>query len=283
MVVRRTDWTLIRSMRLATMPFAALAAFIAFTAPAAAQLYPGEDVTVNPAGAGTQVLLYPGGRYGRLVHPLLQPGQQNGPIHLHMPPGKHHVVTEAVARQEPPKVHHRATAAAAPVQQPQREAVSPQGTGSTLNDFENLETLGAAKPAEPPPQRVAKTEPPSVHTLEKPERKSQTSDYGRKRDTVLFATGASDPSDSAIDTVKSLAAELSGPLSDGSVKIQLYAYGGERGDKSSDSRRLSLKRAIVVRQLLIDNGVPSDRIDVHAMGGVDDKGPADRVDIFLKS
>jgi outer membrane protein OmpA-like peptidoglycan-associated protein len=283
MVARRTDWALIRLMRHATAPFAALAALIAYAAPAEAQMYPGEDVTVSPAGAGMQVLLYPGGQYGRLVHPLLQPGQQSGPIHLRMPLAKRHAAVEPVARQEPPKAHHKAAASAAPVQQPQREAVSPQGTGSTLNDFENLETLGAAKPAEPAPQRVAKTESPPAHTPERPERKAQTSDYGSKRDTVLFASDASNPSDSAIDAVKSLAAELSGPLSDGSLKVQLYAYGGERGDKSSDSRRLSLKRAIVVRQLLIDNGVPSDRIDVHAMGGVDDNGPADRVDIFLKS
>ena len=56
--------------------------------------------------------------------------------------------------------------------------------------------------------------------------------------------------------------------------MQLLAYGGQRGDKSSDARRLSLKRALIVRQLLIDNGVPSERIDVRAMGGVDDNGPA---------
>jgi hypothetical protein len=38
-----------------------------------------------------------------------------------------------------------------------------------------------------------------------------------------------------------------------------------------------------VRQLLIDDGVPSARIDVRAMGGSDDSGPADRVDVFVRA
>ena len=63
----------------------------------------------------------------------------------------------------------------------------------------------------------------------------------------------------------------------------LLAYGGNRGDKGSDARRLSLKRALAIRQVLIDNGVSADRIDVRAMGGVDDTGPADRVDVFVKA
>ncbi|MBU6299026.1 MAG: OmpA family protein, partial [Alphaproteobacteria bacterium] len=67
-----------------------------------------------------------------------------------------------------------------------------------------------------------------------------------------------------------------------STRVQLIAYGGPRGEKTSDTRRLSLRRALIVRQLLIDDGVPSERIDVRAMGGVDDNGPTDRVDVFLK-
>ena len=66
-------------------------------------------------------------------------------------------------------------------------------------------------------------------------------------------------------------------------RIQLLAYGGDKGDKGSDARRLSLKRALAIRQVLIDDGVPSERIDVRAMGGADDGGPADRVDVFIKS
>ena len=56
----------------------------------------------------------------------------------------------------------------------------------------------------------------------------------------------------------------------------------ELGDKSSESRRLSLRRALAIRQLLIDKGIPANRIDVKAMGGIDDHGNADRVDIWLR-
>ena len=60
-------------------------------------------------------------------------------------------------------------------------------------------------------------------------------------------------------------------------------YGGAPGDKGSDARRLSLKRALAIRQVLIDNGVPSTKIDVRAMGGIDDHGNTDRVDVFVRA
>ena len=85
------------------------------------------------------------------------------------------------------------------------------------------------------------------------------------------------------DGVKLLAGNLNAALEAGAARIQIEAYGGAPGDKSSDARRLSLKRALAVRQLLIDDGVPSSRIDVRAMGGVDDKGPVDRVDVFVRA
>jgi outer membrane protein OmpA-like peptidoglycan-associated protein len=44
-----------------------------------------------------------------------------------------------------------------------------------------------------------------------------------------------------------------------------------------------LKRALSIRQVLIDDGVSADRIDVRAMGGVDDTGPTDRVDVYVKA
>jgi outer membrane protein OmpA-like peptidoglycan-associated protein len=104
-----------------------------------------------------------------------------------------------------------------------------------------------------------------------------------KHGDVLFEKGVSDPSPVQFKGVKLLAGDLSSALEAGASRIQLEAYGGAPGDKSSDARRLSLKRALAVRQLLIDNGVPSNRIIVRAMGGVDDKGAADRVDVFVQA
>ena len=312
-----------------------LTAFLAIAAfcPAEAQIYPGQDVTVNTSAAGTQVLLYPGGKYGRIVPALRQPGQDDSPIHLHMP-YRHHVAQSvphhqsAVAELTPPAetpappeapvpTHTRRTHAPVPAAPPpvQNEAAT------NLSDFSDLASVEPSKPAtaparpaptpalpkverKPAPQRVANLEPPRqpapapapvkverkpapqrVANLEPPRQPAPRNpdDFGAMRGAILFAAGASDPSVSAVGSVKTVASELNSAMVDASSRVQLVAYGGQRGDKSSDTRRISLKRALVIRQLLIDDGVPSERIDVRAMGGADDNGPMDRVDVFLKS
>lgn len=62
-------------------------------------------------------------------------------------------------------------------------------------------------------------------------------------------------------------------------RIELRAYAGAPGDKSSDARRLSLKRGLAVRAYLMDRGIDARRIDVRALGGISDTGAPDRVDI----
>lgn len=107
---------------------------------------------------------------------------------------------------------------------------------------------------------------------------------GLKRQTVIpFANGASSLAPADVNSIHTLAASLTAALSSTTTRVELAAFAGPRGDKSSDSRRLSLKRALVVRELLIEDGVPSERIDVRAMGGTDDSGATDRVDVFLRS
>lgn len=104
-----------------------------------------------------------------------------------------------------------------------------------------------------------------------------------KRGAVLFSKGSPAPSPAQFDGVKLLAGDLAGTLESGGTRVELDGYGGAPGDKSSDARRLSLRRALAVRQLLIDDGVPASRIDVRAMGGVEDKGSSDRVDVFVRA
>ena len=102
-----------------------------------------------------------------------------------------------------------------------------------------------------------------------------------KQGEVLFPHAEADPEANGTEQLKTLAGALNAALDSGSGRVELEAYGGPPGDKSSDARRLSLRRALATRQLLIDNGVPANRIDVRALGGTDDHGNADRVDIFL--
>jgi outer membrane protein OmpA-like peptidoglycan-associated protein len=103
-----------------------------------------------------------------------------------------------------------------------------------------------------------------------------------KRSVILFAKDAPDPAKSALGALKFLAGDLNSAMTSPGARVELQAFGGAKGDKGSDARRLSLKRALAIRQVLIEAGVSADRIDVRAMGGVDDPGPTDRVDVYVK-
>jgi outer membrane protein OmpA-like peptidoglycan-associated protein len=256
------------------------AAFAGPGAPAAwAQVASGYEVQVNPVAVGGGVLLYPGGEYARVVPQLKQPGDTGRPISLHMPVKRPRVA--AAPRPAPDE----AEAAPAPVRRPARVASAPAPAASApsipgyvpLNSAASL--FGGAPtpvaPAQPAPRtQVARAEPAP----------SQTPTPGMaKRSMILFAAGAPDPSRDSLSAIKFLAGDLNAALAgDAGARIQLQAFGGDKGDKGSDARRLSLKRALAIRQVLIDDGVSADRINVSAMGGADD-GPPDRVDVYLKS
>jgi outer membrane protein OmpA-like peptidoglycan-associated protein len=129
------------------------------------------------------------------------------------------------------------------------------------------------------------TPPPDATPAETPAAgaaKPSSPDAGlAKRGEIVFTKGATDPAPAQYDGLKLLAGDLNSALQSGASRIMLEAFGGARGDKGSDARRLSLKRALAIRQVLIDNGVPSGKIDVRAMGGADD-GNADRVDVLVR-
>jgi outer membrane protein OmpA-like peptidoglycan-associated protein len=223
----------------------------------------GLEVRVNPLAArpvgGT--LLYPGGEYARSVPSLLMPGERGGPIDLHMPGTRRRTVARAATpkplREKPVRV---AKAKPAPAPAPAPEA-SPFGAANLSNVFGS---------AAPPP----KTAPAGPVT---------GNESLSKRSVILFAKDAPDPAKAALGAIKFLANDLNAAMSGPNARVELQAFGGAKGDKGSEARRLSLKRALAIRQVLIDDGVSPDRIDVRAMGGVDDTGPADRVDVFVKA
>lgn len=256
---------------------------------ALAQVATGNEVSVNPMASAGTTLLYPGGQYMRVVHPLLQPGQKasdNGPVALHMP-AKSPPHTAAAAPATAPR---RAVAAAAPVKPnpvkpPKKVASAPPASGNgAFGAPQGAAGLGLAPafvPTPAPNQQLAKAEPvpaPAPLSSIEPNAPGLT-----KRSVILFAAGASDPAQSALGAIKYLAGDLNTAMTSAGARVQLIAYGGDKGDKGSDARRLSLKRALAIRQVLIDDGVPSERIDVRAMGGADDGGPSDRVDVYVKA
>lgn len=298
----------------------------------------GNDVTVNPVARGPSTLLYPGGQYMRVVHPLLQPGEtprDTGVIHLHMPTKRSRAAEkrEAAADETPaPRhaaAHARAEPKAEPAPPPAREAKAepsrkpakpvrqaraepPPGNAANTTtgtnqpaynpgfgydqgaaglNFGAMSQVPAAAPAKPAPEKsaipakprqMAKANPPPASA--QPQAAAEPPTPGlTKRSVILFAPQAADPAQSALGAIKFLAGDLNAAMSSASARVQIQAFGGNRGDKGSDARRLSLKRALAIRQVLIDDGVPAERIDVRAMGGADDSGPADRVDVYVKA
>ena len=306
-----------RTMQFTRKLYASLLLSAALTASAAAQSYPGDDVTVNSAASGRTYLLYPGGQYGRMVPRLLQPGEKpHQVIHLHMPI-RHARVAPDTSKPAPVAALPAAEATPAPVRKTvkpvKQAAISSDTTALPEDSAARLVGVGPAPKAATKPVRTAPpaasvppsqttgatTVPfsfggPSAQVAPAPARTAsatpppRTTPSGaaatglRKQTMIPFAAGASSPAAGDVTAIHTLAASLSAALSSGSGRVQLDSYGGPRGDKSSDSRRLSLKRALVVRELLIENGIPSEKIDVRALGGADDGGETDRVDVFLR-
>lgn len=66
-------------------------------------------------------------------------------------------------------------------------------------------------------------------------------------------------------------------------RVALKGYAGTPGSTSSNARRLSLRRVLTVRTLLLAQGISADQLEVRALGGVRDAGPEGRVDIVKSS
>jgi outer membrane protein OmpA-like peptidoglycan-associated protein len=235
----------------------------------------------------------------RRVQPAREPGEtarDQGPIQLHMPVRRRTVrkapATQTATAEQAPAVAPKPVAAPKPKPQPKAVAAAAPPPAAAYNpgfgSFDqgaaglSLSRTPSAPPPAAPPTQMAKANPPPATVTAPPATGGETPGLS-KRSVILFAPEAADPAESALGAIKFLAGDLNSAMTSASSRVQIQAYGGNRGDKGSDARRLSLKRALAIRQVLIDDGVAAERIDVRAMGGVDDKGPADRVDVFVKS
>lgn len=278
-----------------TLALGALAASLlaATSALAQTQLYPGQGVTVNS-----------GALYGR------PGGDYPGVIHLHMPAKKkatHHIAKKKTepssaevgdallaaqptqpAEEAPPPTPKVKKKAEAPPPAPEESSAEEAGGIPLSLAPEEPHPIHQPKPQKQKQTASVTTPPPAAAPApaekiaakpEKPAKKSALS----KQSEILFPSGATDPGNDAINKLRDVAGTLNSLMTSSGARVQLEAYGGAPGDKSSDARRLSLKRALVVRQLLIEDGVPSERIDVRAMGGIDDSGSPDRVDVFVNA
>ena len=262
-------------MRVTSTLAVALVCGLAATPALAQTVATWQEVQVNPVRPGGGVLLYPGGEYSRNVSPLLYPGERGGSIRLHMPE-PHRRLASAAPREAPreaaPKPAPAPKLAPAPKPAPKLASAAPQPAQTpNLNPFGGATNLSNVFGNAPPPPKTAPAGPTTGN------------ENLTKRSVILFAKDAPDPAQAALGNIRFLAGELNSAMSTPNARIELQAFGGAKGDKGSDARRLSLKRALSIRQVLIDDGVSADRIDVRAMGGVDDTGPTDRVDVYVKA
>lgn len=129
-------------------------------------------------------------------------------------------------------------------------------------------------PLEPAPPAKADT-PAETQTAALPPASETAGPQGSKR--LIFAEGTADLDEAAKQVLRAAAETLK---TDQNARVQLLAYASSGDDSASRARRLSLSRALAVRQFLIKEGIRSTRMDVRALGNKFEDGPADRVDIL---
>lgn len=94
--------------------------------------------------------------------------------------------------------------------------------------------------------------------------------------TLAFQPGQGELPAGELAALDALAQQFAG----NEERLQIRAYAANTvGDGGSGARRLSLTRALAVRQYLIDKGIRSTRIDVRALGVPTDGSAADRVEV----
>lgn len=141
----------------------------------------------------------------------------------------------------------------------------------------------ARTPVPPPPPAMARKPdasqsakaPPAGTAASTPAREG----FGVGRSYRLaFGPGVSKLDAASIERLDEIAA---GSKGDRAIRLKLLAYAGAADQTASQSRRLSLSRALAVRSYLIDKGVRSVQFEVQAKGRKLEGGPPDRVDVIV--
>lgn len=153
--------------------------------------------------------------------------------------------------------------------------------------------LAPAAPPAPPPEPEPQPEPPAAQSSPAPVQdfaalKPSVDANSENRSSVLagqstalrlrFQASKSELTPEAKASLNRASASLAAL----GTRIQLAAYSGKSGDNSSGARRLSLRRALTVRDYLAAGGVNRTRVNVVAFGGATE-GASDRVDVMVRS
>jgi outer membrane protein OmpA-like peptidoglycan-associated protein len=104
---------------------------------------------------------------------------------------------------------------------------------------------------------------------------------GNPANTLAFKPGVTDLGSGDQPVIDAVANRL---LANENFRVQLISHATGGADDAMEARRVSLARAVAVRAYLVAKGVPSQRIDVRALGNHVDSGPvADQLDLVVVS
>mgnify|MGYP000091352607 FL=1 len=147
-------------------------------------------------------------------------------------------------------------------------------TAPTIAETTLTESTEALAP--PPPPTEAEATPSPVELLPNNETAAVTSPEELGPIQLLFEPSDADLSSEARAQLNTLADQL---LADDSKVVQLLAYAGDN-ESNAQARRISLSRALAVRGVLMEKGIPSTRMHVRALGNKAKNGNPDRVEII---
>ncbi|MBV1799381.1 OmpA family protein [Siccirubricoccus sp. G192] len=151
----------------------------------------------------------------------------------------------------------------------------PAGQGRAQPEAESIPGLPAEAPPEParlPPTARPMAPPPPEAPLVLPAG-MEALPQGSWR--IRFAAGAERPPEAASTTLANLGRRLAAQP-EGRVTLQAQAS-GPAADASA-ARRLSLARALAVKQALAEGGLPPTRIDLRPLGRTEEA--VDAVDVL---
>jgi outer membrane protein OmpA-like peptidoglycan-associated protein len=136
---------------------------------------------------------------------------------------------------------------------------------------------------------------PPMHEMTKPDKNDKTpppsdtgappaASPGAARSAIqsmayLVEPGSSSLTNAAQAKLRDVAESMK---SDALARVEIRAYTPETAQTESKARRLSLARALAIRDYLVRNGVADDRIDSRALGAVPSETNPDRIELYVE-
>lgn len=185
-----------------------------------------------------------------------------------------------------PKPEPKPKAEPKPLPKPEPKPTPPPVEKATAVPVTPVEKAPAPVPA-PTPPAAAPTAPPQITAplpapIVAPDVAPPRIDTSKSPDLatqLIFAPGAADMVPNQITL---LAQDIVAPLQENATtRLQIVAYASAVDEGVSSARRISLGRALAIRDHLKGAGIAPERIDVRAMGSETNASPIDRVDLLL--